>query len=62
MTTSHVPSTVPVEDDSSNPILQWDNSKSSDDIDHKLYLQGLAVFLFHNALGQQGSLELTIDA
>ena len=62
MTTSHVPSTVPVEDDSSNPILQWDNSKSSDDIDHKLYLQGLAVFLFHNALGQQGSRELTIDA
>jgi hypothetical protein len=44
------------------PVVQWDNSKSSDDIDHKLYLQGLAVFLFHNALGQQGSLELTFNA
>jgi hypothetical protein len=62
MTTSHVPSTVPVEDHSSNPIVQWDNSKSSGDIDHELYLQGLAAFLFHNALGQQGSLELAIDA
>jgi hypothetical protein len=44
------------------PIAQWSASKSSDDIDHKLYLQGLAVFLFHNALGQQGLLKLTIDA
>jgi hypothetical protein len=44
------------------PIVQWDSSKSSDDIHHQLYLQGLAVFLFHNALGQQGSLELTIKA
>jgi hypothetical protein len=62
MTTSHVPSTVPVEDDPRNPIVQWNNSKSSNDIDHALYLQGLAVFLFHNVLGQQGSLELTIEA
>jgi hypothetical protein len=62
MTTSHVPSTVTVEDDSSNPIMQWDNSKSSDDINYKSYLQGLAVFLFHSALGRQGSLELRIEA
>jgi hypothetical protein len=62
MTNSHVPSTVPVEDHSSNPIMQWDNSKLLDDIDYKLYLQGLAVLLFHNALGQQGSLEFSIKA
>jgi hypothetical protein len=62
MTTSDVRLTVPVEDDPSKLIMQWHNSKSSDDIDYKLYLQGLAAFLFHNALGQQGWLEFTIKA
>ena len=60
-----VPSTnddVSIEDDSSNPIVQWSAPKFSDDIGHSLYLQRLAALLFNSVLGQQGSLELTIEA